>query len=120
MHEPDEISRPSRPTRDRHRLRLRPVLTTLEDRQLLSTFIVNNPTDTPVTGQTNLRQAIVQAASDTTDDTITFDSTVFNTPQTITLGGSQLDLTKPTGTLTIKGPGASLLSVNGNHASRVF
>ena len=54
---------PSRPTRDRHRLR--PTLTMLEDRQLLSTFIVNNPTDTPVTGQTDLRQAIVQATTDT-------------------------------------------------------
>ena len=71
---------PSRPTRDRHRLR--PTLTMLEDRQLLSSFIVNNPTDTPVTGQTDLRQAIVQATTDTTNDTITFDPTVFSTPQT--------------------------------------
>ncbi len=109
---------PSRPNRDRHRLR--PTLTMLEDRRLLSTFIVNNPTDTPVTGQTDLRQAIVQATTDTTNDTITFDSTVFNTPQTITLNSGQLDLTKANGTLSIQGPGANLLSVSGNNASRVF
>ncbi len=108
----------SRPTRDRNRLR--PTLTMLEDRRLLSSFIVNNPTDTPVAGETDLRQAIVQATSDTTNDTITFDSTVFNTPQTITLGGSQLNLTKATGTLAIQGPGANLLSISGNNASRVF
>ena len=33
----------------------------LEDRRLLSTIVVNNPTDTPVTGEIDLRQAIVQA-----------------------------------------------------------
>ena len=33
----------------------------LEDRRLLSTIVVNNPTDTPAVGQTDLRQAIVQA-----------------------------------------------------------
>ena len=109
---------PSRTTRDRNRLR--PTLTMLEDRRLLSTYIVNNPTDTPVTGETDLRQAIVQATSDTTNDIITFSSTVFNTPQTITLGGSQLNLTKATGTLAIQGPGANLLSISGNNASRVF
>ena len=40
------------------RRRLRPTLMALEDRQLLSTFTVNNPTDTPVVGQIDLRQAI--------------------------------------------------------------
>jgi hypothetical protein len=92
----------------------------LEDRQLLSSFIVNNPTDTPVSGQTDLRQAIVEATSDTTNDTVTFDPTVFNTPQTITLNSGQLDLTKAAVTLTIQGPGANLLSVNSDNASRVF
>gem|GEM_PF-2612625 len=36
-------------------------LEALEDRCVLSTIVVNNPTDTPITGQTDLRQAIVQA-----------------------------------------------------------
>ena len=30
----------------------------LEERVLMSTFVVNNPTDTPVAGETDLRQAI--------------------------------------------------------------
>ncbi len=104
----------SRPTRDRHRLR--PTLTMLEDRQLLS-FIVTNTADN---GTGSLRYEIGLATSDTTDDTITFDPTVFNTAQTITLTSGQLNLAKATGTLTIQGPGANLLSVSGNNASRVF
>jgi hypothetical protein len=31
---------------------MRPELTALEDRRLLSTIVVNNPTDTPMAGQT--------------------------------------------------------------------
>ena len=52
---------------------MRPNLEVLEDRKLLSTIIVNNPTDTPVAGQTDLRQAIVQANTDRGNETITFD-----------------------------------------------
>src|SRR5262249_25083703 len=52
-------------------------------------------------------------------DTITFDPTVFSTPQTITLTIGTLTLTD-TATTTITGPGAGLLTVSGNHASRVF
>ena len=108
----------------RKRRRMRPTLLALEDRRLLSTIppiVVDNPTDMPVMGEIDLRQAISQATSDTTNDTITFASTIFGTiPQSITLSGSQLNLTKATGTLTIQGPGANLLSVSGNHATRVF
>ena len=42
----------------RQRRRMRPTLMALEDRRLLSTIVVNNPTDTPVVGQIDLRQAI--------------------------------------------------------------
>ena len=42
----------------RPRRRMRPTLMALEDRRLLSTIVVNNPTDTPVVGQIDLRQAI--------------------------------------------------------------
>ena len=38
------------------------------------------------------------ANSNPGDDTIDFDSTVFNTPQTITLSGTQLELSDTTGT----------------------
>jgi hypothetical protein len=90
----------------------------LESRALLSTIVVNNPTDTPVTGQTDLRQAIAQANRDGGGDTIEF-SSLFNTPHTITLSGGQLEMTGRS-TTTIQGPGANLLSVSGNNASRVF
>ena len=62
---------------------------------------MNNPTDTPAAGQTDLREAIAQAAADTTDDTITFDSAVFSSQMKITLNSGQLDLTKATGALSI-------------------
>src|SRR5262249_48768584 len=42
-----------------------------------------------------------------------------STPDQITLGGSELELTGAA-TTTISGPGAGLLSISGNHASRVF
>jgi hypothetical protein len=79
-------------------------------------IVVNNPTDTPVLGQTDLRQAIVQANTNGGDETIVFDSTVFGTPQTITLTGGQLRLSDTTGTETIMGPAAGL-TVNGGPTS---
>src|SRR5262249_4310013 len=100
-------------------VRARPTLEMLEDRWVPSNIVVNNPTDTPIAGQTDLRQAIAQANTNGGDETITFDSTVFATPQTITLGGTHLELTDTTGTETITGPAAGV-TVNGNNASRVF
>ena len=109
---------PARRPHARRRL-TRPTLMALEDRRLLSTIVVNNPTDTPVAGQTDLRQAIVQANSYGGVETITFDKTVFKTPQTITLNGTQLELSDTTGTVTITGPKAGV-TVNGGGNSRVF
>ena len=109
---------PARRPHARRRL-TRPTLMALEDRRLLSTIIVNNPTDTPVTGEIDLRQAIVKANSNGGVETITFDKTVFNTPQTITLNGTQLELSDTTGTETITGPKAGV-TVNGGGNSRVF
>jgi hypothetical protein len=86
---------------------MRPKVLALEDRRLMSTIVVNNPTDTPVMGETDLRQAIDQANSNGGDQTIVFDKTVFKTPQTITLGGTQLELTDTTGKETILGPAAA-------------
>ena len=109
---------PARRPHARRRL-TRPTLMALEDRRLLSTIVVNNPTDTPVTGEIDLRQAIVQANSNGGAETITFDKTVFKTPQTITLNGTQLELSDTTGTETITGPKAGV-TVNGGGNSRVF
>src|SRR6516164_10724493 len=103
----------------RKRRRMRPTLLALEDRRLLSTIVVNNPTDTPVAGQTDLRQAILQANTNGGDQTIVFDKTVFKTPQTITLNGTQLELSDTTGTETITGPKAGV-TISGGGLSRVF
>jgi hypothetical protein len=72
----------------RKRWRMRPTLMVLEDRRLLSTIVVNNPSDTPVPGETDLRQAIIRTNTNGRAETITFDKTVFRTPQTIMLGGN--------------------------------
>ena len=71
--------------RRRRRRRMRPALTALEDRRLLSMIVVNDPTDTPVMGEIDLRQAIGMANTDGGGDTIAFDSSVFSVPQTISI-----------------------------------
>jgi hypothetical protein len=76
--------------------RIRPTLMALENRRLLSTIVVNNPTDTPKTDQIDLRQAIALANTNGGNETIVFDSKVFSTPQTIKLTGGQLELSDTT------------------------
>ena len=81
--------------------------------QLAASPVVNSLAD-PGTGtcddtECTLREAIAFASSGAT---ITFSVT-----GTITLSGSQLRIATP---MTISGPGSTLLTVNGNGASRVF
>ena len=90
------IGRGTVEARKRQRRRLRPTLLALEDRRLLSTFTVTSTLDDGSAG--TLRYAIGQANSTAGADTIDFDSSVFNTPQTITLNGTQLELSDTTGT----------------------
>jgi hypothetical protein len=97
------------------RRRLRPTVSALEGRELLSTLTVSNTSDS---GAGSLRAAIVQANADAGGDTIVF-SSLFNTPRTIRLTGGPLILSNPAGT-TITGPGENLLSISGNNATRVF
>src|SRR5438132_12706436 len=66
-------------------------------------------TTTNDSGAGSLRQAIQNAAS---DDTINFSVT-----GTIALTSGELPITN---NLTIIGPGATILAISGNHASRVF
>ncbi len=67
----------------------------------------------------SLREAVAAANAASTDDTITFDPTVFNIARTITLGGTQLQADN-NGALTINGPGADLLTISGNSQSRIL
>jgi parallel beta-helix repeat protein len=84
------------------------MLTALEDRRLLALFFVTNTGDS---GDGSLRWAIDQANSKGGANTIDF-SSLFNTPQTITLTSGQLWLKN--GTETITGPAAGLTVSAGN------
>src|SRR6266550_2791822 len=61
----------------------------------------------------SLREAVAVAAA---DDTIVF-SSLFQTPQTITLTFGQIPITR---NLTITGPGPEVLAISGNNASRIL
>src|SRR5262249_35748914 len=81
-----------------HRTRL--ALEMLEDRWVPSTFTVNSTADLGTgSGMAgDLRYCLTQANSSSGANAIVFDPTVFATPQTITLSGTQLDLSYTTGT----------------------
>jgi CSLREA domain-containing protein len=101
----------------------------LETRLLPSVaLVVNSLADnTDLDGVVTLREAILAANSNSTVgdavpdgsggiDTITFDPTVFATPQTITLALGELPITD---SVTITGPAAAV-TISGNNASRIF
>ena len=81
----------------------------LEPRRLPSTFTVTSVADDGSTG--TLRWAVLSADSAGGSNTVAFDPTVFDTPRSILLVGGELVLTS--GNVTIDGPGAGLLTVNG-------
>ena len=114
-----KLAQRERPVRRKLILRARPQLEELEGRFVPSTFIVDNPTDTPIPGMTDLREAITSANANGQANTISFDTIVFSTPQTITLTGLQLELSNTSGMQTIVGPAAGV-TISGNNASRVF
>src|SRR5262249_9879232 len=70
-------------------------------------------------GLLSLPLAFAFANVDGVASAITFDPTVFATPQTITLPGGQLELTDTTGLETITGP-AARVTISGGGLSRVF
>src|SRR5262249_8976849 len=74
---------------------------------VLTSLVVNTTSDAlfPGAGLLSLREAIAFANLDSAGiSTITFDRQAFATPQTITLAGSQLELSNTSETVTINGP----------------
>ncbi len=100
----------------RKQRRIQPTLLALEDRTLLATFTVTNTADS---GTGSLPYEIGLANSSAGANTITFSSLDFRSPRTITLKGTQLELSNTSGTQTIRGPSARV-TVSGGGLSRVF
>ena len=84
----------------------------LEDRIVLSTFMVGNLDDS---GPESLRQAILDANDNPGADLIRFAPAARD--GTITLTSGQLSITDD---LNLDGPGVQRLTISGNDASRVF
>jgi fibronectin-binding autotransporter adhesin len=93
----------------------------LEDRTVPSTFTVNSIADSGAGSGLvgDLRYCITQANANGGADAINFDSALFSTPQTITLGGTELEFTDTTGATSITGPVGGV-TVSGGGVSRVF
>lgn len=68
-------------------------------------------------GECTLREAMDAANADADASEITFDNSVFGSAQTITLAMGELAITTET---TISGPGADLLTIDANRASRLL
>jgi hypothetical protein len=90
----------------------------LEDRSLLSVFAVANTNDS---GDGSLRWAVEQANSTTGADIIEFNSSILTDgAAVIKLDTGELELADTSGTTTINGLGANVLTIDGKEASRVF
>lgn len=86
----------------------------LEPRQLLTTITVSSTADS---GAGSLRAAIVQANVDSPGDVIQFaGSLTASGPTTINITSALII----TNSMTITGPGANLLTLNGNNSSQIF
>jgi hypothetical protein len=103
------------PGRDHHRYR--PALLALEDRRLLSTFLVTSTADNDDTG--TLRSAVAAADSAASPSAIEFE--LGTAPATITLSLGQLVLSNTSASVAIyNGPGQGPVTVSGNDLGRVF
>ncbi len=93
---------------------LRPAVLALEDRRLLASFAVTN---TNPSGSGSLAAAIASAGGNNQANTITFQGSIWNTPQTISLGGNALVLSDTGGMQTITGPAAGVTISGGGQGS---
>ncbi|RYX81418.1 CSLREA domain-containing protein [bacterium] len=79
-------------------------------------FVVTNTNDS---GPGSLRQAVQDANSVASNDTITFDKQAFRFSSTIKLVSGEL-VVVPNGTLSINGLGSNLVIISGNSTNRMF
>lgn len=93
-----------------------PQIQSLESRRLLTAFTVNTLADTTDAGDNllTLREAVAQANALAGADAITFAPGLTGS---IKLADGQIAITDA---LTVTGPGAPLLTLDGNSASRIF
>lgn len=87
-----------------------------------ATFTVTNTANTndfTCDSDCSLREAMYAAEASPGDNTILFDPVLFSVPQTIFVGGQELEFSG-SGNLNIVGPGDSLLTINGGGQNRVF
>jgi hypothetical protein len=112
-----------RPRPSRVASRRRPLIEALEDRSLLSTWLVDGLGDAGLGSGTSgdLRWAVAQANADTdpAGALVRFDPTLFATPQTITLGSS-LELSNTAVPVTVDGTGVGPVTVTVNQSVRAF
>jgi fibronectin-binding autotransporter adhesin len=106
------------------RLRARPEVFVLEDRRLMATFVVSNPTDSLTDGvpsPNTLRWAVDQAnlAGQPNDPSVIAFS-LGGGPTTISLTQGPLELSNSAVPVTIMGPSSGSLAVSGNGASGIF
>lgn len=90
-------------------------ISVIEANSLVVTTNSDSSTDTD--GLPSLREAAAFARTLSGSPTITFAA---NVTGTITLGGTNIDLSRSTGTISIQGPGAGVLTLNGNAKSNIF
>ena len=87
-----------------------------------ATYIVTKTADTndgACNSDCSLREAIAVANGTAANDLIVFAIPLFASPQVITLSGTELVVAN-NGSLTIYGPGANRLTINGNNSSRIL
>ncbi len=77
---------------------------------------VNSVSDQPEPGFTTLREAII-VANVLGGSKIQFDTDLFSVPQTIVLENGEMNITE---SVTIIGPGADFLTIDGDNLSRIF
>ncbi len=106
------------------RHRARPEVLFLEDRRLMASFVVTNPTDALTDGvptPNTLRWAVNQAdlATEPSDPSV-IEFSLGGGPTTITLTQGPLVLNNAAVPVSIMGPGSQSLAVSGDDAGRIF